>query len=133
MVPGARMLLPNRSSTSNKNLYLYKGTTITLTNEKVGSPRRIRLKNQEIEIVNTGEPAAFLYLEAEPINEPVAKYGPFVMNTNEEIQQAYADYQETQFGGWPWDRPDPVHPKTQERMARYSDGTETYPVHNTTA
>lgn len=127
MASGAKFLLPNISMTSHKNLYLYKGSKMSFNGETVEAPRRVRLNNQEVEIVNTGEAAAFLYLEAEPINEAVAKYGPFVMNTNEEIQQAYQDYQTTRFGGWPWERSDPVHTKGQGRMAKYSDGTVSYP------
>ena len=36
----------------------------------------------------------FLLLAAKPIAEPIVQYGPFVMNTREEIEQALADYRE---------------------------------------
>ena len=62
-------------------------------------------------------------LQGKPIGEPVARYGPFVMNTTAEIRQAMQDYQRTGFGGWPWDRDDPVHPREVGRFARHSDGT----------
>ena len=39
----------------------------------------------------------FLLLAAQSIKEPIAKYGPFVMNTNQEIQQAIHDYQSGNF------------------------------------
>lgn len=61
--------------------------------------------------------AEFLLLQGRPINEPVAKYGPFVMNTHDEIKQAYADYHKTQFGGWPWPRNDMIFPKSKGRFA----------------
>jgi hypothetical protein len=44
------------------------------------------------------------------------------MNTQEEIRQAYDDFRLTRFGGWPWDRSDPVHPASQGRFAKYHDG-----------
>jgi hypothetical protein len=36
----------------------------------------------------------FLLIAAKPLREPVVQYGPFVMNTREEIEQALADYRE---------------------------------------
>jgi redox-sensitive bicupin YhaK (pirin superfamily) len=41
--------------------------------------------------------ARFLLLAARPIGEPVVQYGPFVMNTREEIEQAIRDYQNGTF------------------------------------
>ncbi|MDO1448906.1 pirin family protein [Rhodocytophaga aerolata] len=41
-----------------------------------------------------------LFGHAEPLNEPVVAQGPFVMNTEEEIHQAYEDYRRGKFGSW---------------------------------
>ena len=61
-------------------------------------------------------------LQGPPIGEPVAQHGPFVMNSRAEIQQAFADYQRTQFGGWPWPADDPVHARDAGRFAKHIDG-----------
>lgn len=49
-----------------------------------------------IEVQSGAEPAAFLVLAAKPLLEPVLQYGPFVMNTREQIEQAIYDYQHDQ-------------------------------------
>jgi len=43
------------------------------------------------------EGVQFLLLAARPLREPVVQYGPFVMNTREEIEQALADYRDGRF------------------------------------
>ena len=46
-----------------------------------------------IEIQGASDNAGFLFLAAHPNNEPIVKGGPFVMNSKEEIRQAFQDYQ----------------------------------------
>ena len=46
-----------------------------------------------IEVTAGKDGARFLLLAGKPLREPVAQYGPFVMNTRDEIEQAVRDYQ----------------------------------------
>jgi redox-sensitive bicupin YhaK (pirin superfamily) len=66
--------------------------------------------------------AEVLVLQGRPIGEPVAQYGPFVMNDRAGIEKAFDDYRATGFGGWPWPTDDPVHPRDAGRFARHADG-----------
>jgi len=77
-----------------------------------------------VAIVNGSATTECLLLQGKPIAEPVASYGPFVMNSREEIEQTLRDYQQTQFGGWPWGDSAPVHGRKAERFARQPDGSE---------
>lgn len=125
MEPEASIVLPPVSKTLNRNLYYYDGNDVVkIDGEIIHSSNRIKLSgNDEIIIKNGSKNSNLILLEAEPIQEPVVQYGPFVMNSEQEIRQAFDDYERTQFGGWIWERPDPVHPEDSGRFAKYEDGT----------
>jgi redox-sensitive bicupin YhaK (pirin superfamily) len=55
-----------------------------------------------VEISNAGSaPLSLLLIAGEPIGEPVARYGPFVMNTREEVMQAFEDFRSGKMGTIP--------------------------------
>ncbi|NQV43039.1 MAG: pirin family protein [Candidatus Marinimicrobia bacterium] len=121
----AEFILPSSEAGVNRDLYFYEGNSINIAGQKVPGYHAMELTSpEEIKIKNGGEQSRMLLLQGRPIAEPVVRYGPFVMNTQAEIQKAFDDFRSTQFGGWPWDRHDPVNPVEQGRFARYSDGRE---------
>lgn len=121
----ATWTLPPAHFTANRSLYFYKGDSIQVDGEILQEPGAVELDAAaSVTLTNGATPAFLLMLQGRPIGEPVAQYGPFVMNTHAEIQQAMRDYQLTQFGGWPWPSHEHVHPRERGRFARYPDGTE---------
>ncbi len=131
MAPGAQWTLPAaQGADTRRNLYFFKGASVSVSGQAVDAHAAIELHaGQAVALVNTGNEAAeFLLLQGRPIAEPVAQYGPFVMNTQAEITQTMADYRRTQFGGWPWPDEAPVHGKDPARFARHPDGREERPA-----
>jgi quercetin 2,3-dioxygenase len=125
MKAGAKWQLPVASPEARRTLYLYKGPEIRIAGREIAAYNAIELlPDMEVIVENGDTDAYFLFLQGIPIAEPVVQHGPFVMNTQAEIHQAFSDYRQTQFGGWPWPRYDHVHPREKGRFARYADGSE---------
>ena len=87
----------------NGLIYVFKGVA------RIGSDER-EVREGQAALLESGDgvaiavdadakgPAELLLLSGKPLNEPVARYGPFVMNTREQIEQAFRDYQSGRFG-----------------------------------
>ena len=124
MQPGATWTLPRATGADTRRmLYFFKGTSVSIGGQVVKQHAAIELNAAlDVELINGAEAAEFLVLQGKPINEPVAQYGPFVMNTQAEIHQAFADYRRTEFGGWPFADSAPVHSRDTQRFAKHADG-----------
>jgi len=144
---GGKISVPRSAlgSDTNRRIYLFRGaetTGVTVDGQKMKKGQFADLDGAaDVEIVNAdSETADLLLLSGKPIGEPVAQHGPFVMNTREEIMQAFMDYQRTAFGptdgrpSWPFERDDPVtlSSKGRVRFAR-QNGEESYPPEKTAA
>lgn len=130
MEPGARRTLPPASDPQAiRTLYFFAGSSLTIGDERFDRHVAAVVKSDvALPLVAGDDEVEILVLQGRPIAEPVAQHGPFVMNTREEIQRAFSDYQRTRFGGWPWKDDGPVHAREEERFARHADGrTERFP------
>ncbi len=125
MEAGAKWSMPTAGDRVNRTIYFYNGDSILINGKEISSEQAIAVKpDMEILIENGRSDSYLLLLQGIPIDEPVVQYGPFVMNSQTEIQQAISDYRQTEFGGWPWPQNEMVHPSSRGRFAKYSDGTE---------
>jgi len=129
--PGASWTLPPAAGADTiRLLYVFDGDGLSIGEGSEGEtvPGRtgaVVASDRPVRVAATPDaqrPVEVLMLQGRPIAEPVARYGPFVMNTEAEIRQAFEDYQRTQFGGWPWPADDPTHGTDALRFARHADG-----------
>lgn len=126
---GGKVSLPKASAGVGRTLYFFEGPSLTIAGDKLPASHGAALKPDIVtEIEATDGPVQFLILQAKSMNEPVFQHGPFVMSNREEIAQTIAEYQKTQFGGWPWDRDDMVHGDVIERFAKHPNGTKEKPT-----
>lgn len=86
----------------NAFLYVYRGA-VTVAGREVGERRMAVLANAAdrdgVAVEAGAEGARLLLIAGRPLNEPIAQYGPFVMNTEQQIYEALADFRDGRFGG----------------------------------
>ncbi|CUG92098.1 pirin protein-like, putative, partial [Bodo saltans] len=124
-LPPARL-----GAAANRAIYLVQGDAALVGGDRIGNRTGAKLDaSQPLTITaEGGSTVEILLLQGKPIGEPVVQHGPMVMNTREEIYQAFEDYQRTQYGGWPWKEHDHVHPRDTPRQAFYNGKTEYPPM-----
>jgi len=89
----------NFPATYNTALLIIEGEIRVNHHETAGADQFVQFKNEGEQIhITASENSVVLLMSGEPLNEPIAQYGPFVMNTQDEIRQAIADYNEGKFG-----------------------------------
>lgn len=125
MAAGAKWTLPAASKGINRSIYFYEGSELKVEEQLLPKYSSAEMIADSDVVLEAGkDEVSILVLQGRPIGEVVIQYGPFVMNSKQEIQQAFDDFHATQFGGWPWPRFDQVHDRSSLRFARHADGKE---------
>lgn len=95
---GAKVTLDTPAS-YNTVMIVIEGAITVNGSENATTNQMVHFTQEGITIdVQATEDAIVLFLSGEPINEPIAQYGPFLMNKPEELQQAIEDYNTGKFG-----------------------------------
>ncbi len=88
--PGARFSLPAASAGVNRTLDFFRGRSPRVGPREISEKHAVRLRADAPASLENGlEESELLVLQGRPIGEPVVQRGPFVMNSPNEIQQAY--------------------------------------------
>ena len=87
------------AESDNTALLVIEGSITVNNNDKAPTDHFVLFTNKGKDFtVRADEDTLVLVLSGQPIDEPIASYGPFVMNTDEEILQAVKDFQNGKFG-----------------------------------
>lgn len=123
--PHAELSIPATTASSTRFAYYYNGPQLHIDGHEIPFKHLVELRpDAEIHLKNSDQPASIMWLEGEPIGAPVAMRGPFVLNSNDELNVAFARYRQTHFGPWPWPSPAPVFEREKPRFASYQKGVE---------
>lgn len=126
---GAKFTIPAADAGALRALYVFGEKGGSVDGVRFAGPHVVQVRaDAPVEVAATEGPTEVLMLQGVPLREPVARHGPFVMNSSAQIQAAYDDYRRTRFGGWPWKSSDPTHPRDEGRFAVHADGKSERPI-----
>ncbi len=98
-LPAGTRFAQRLAADHNAFAYVYRGE-ITIAGQSVPSQRMAILNNgSDGVLIEAHDEARALLIAGRPLGEPIAQYGPFVMNTEQEIYQALKDYREGRLSG----------------------------------
>ena len=98
-LPAGTRFTQRLAADHNAFVYVYRGE-ITIAGQSVPSQRMVILNNgSDGVLIEAHDEARALLIAGRPLGEPIAQYGPFVMNTEQEIYQALKDYREGRLSG----------------------------------
>ena len=133
--PDQPWTLPAAGPKTDRVLYFYRGSDLLVEDtgaagsaETLSGGHGVEISPGPVTVTAVDDTAQLVILQGRPIGEPVVQYGPFVLNDRAGIETAFSDYQRTGFGGWPWERDDPVHARETGRFALRPDGGREVPM-----
>ena len=98
-LPAGTRFTQRLAADHNAFVYVYRGE-ITIAGQSVPSQRMAILNNgSDGVLIEAHDEARALLIAGRPLGEPIAQYGPFVMNTEQEIYRALKDYREGRLSG----------------------------------
>ena len=83
----------------NTLIYVIEGALSIGIEEQTLAENNIGIleRGEQISVTSNTDQSRFIVISAKPLNEPIARGGPFVMNTEAEVQQAFSDYRKGNF------------------------------------
>ena len=120
--PGGRYTIPpaKNGRAINRSIFWTEGKALSVGDKSLAEHCSVSLFADTAAVLHnthSSEKAEILMLQGRPIAEPVAQHGPFVMNTQDEIRDAFNDYRATGFGGWPWPQDAMSFPASKGRFS----------------
>jgi len=94
LTPGQPHLITAFPSALQAFIYVFEGDAMLASTHLPQHTFAVLSQGDELELTTGGNGARFILVAGRPLAEPIVQYGPFVMNTNQEVHQAMADYRD---------------------------------------